>query len=48
MPLQTLTPGTAAQIAQASLIGDRGMELLYLMCSSFKPLSITCQSSSAK
>jgi hypothetical protein len=48
MPLQILTPGALAQFAQASLIGDRGMELLHLMCSSLKPLSITCQSSSAK
>jgi hypothetical protein len=48
MPSQILTPGTAAQLAQGGLIGDRGMELLYLMCSSFKPLSISCQSSSAK
>jgi hypothetical protein len=48
MPSQILTLGTVSQLAQGSLIGDRGTELLYLMCSSFKPLSITCRSSSAK
>jgi hypothetical protein len=48
MPSQILTPGTAAQLAQGSLIGDRGTELLYLVCSSFMSLSISCRSSSAK
>jgi hypothetical protein len=48
MPYEILTPGTASQIAQGSAIGDRGTELLHLMCFSFKPLSISCRSSSAK
>ncbi len=48
MSLEILMPAAVSQLAGGSLIGDRDIERLNLMCLSSKPLSITCRSSSAK